>query len=362
MRIRCIDRLADLLPYRTEWNRLARQSPTNTIFQTFEWLESWWETLADDARPCAVLGCQDQTVVAAGAFALATQRRYGRTFTRLEFAGGLPTDYQDLLYRDVHEAAQFVAALRDALPWDWLCLDRIPAASSTVSLFARAFPGWRGTHFICDACPAYVFSPEHNGSEILRKKSLRRHEHGLAKAGVVDVRHLSRAEAIEPYLDAFFAQHIERRAVTDTPSHFLDPRYRHFYRALTRRLAAREWLLFTVISLNAQLVAFHYGFVHEQRLIWYKPTFAVAQARLSPGEVLLASLFRVCRERGLRELDFTIGDEAFKHRFSTVTRHNLRFEAFRNPSFQYLGRAERFLWKKVKRLSSSFSLEGNGRK
>jgi CelD/BcsL family acetyltransferase involved in cellulose biosynthesis len=79
------------------------------------------------------------------------------------------------------------------------------------------------------------------------------------------------------------------------------------------------------------------------------PTFSMPHARLSPGEVLLACLFRFCRDKQMQELDFTVGDEAFKARFSNVKRYNVRFEAFRNRSLQQLGYAQRRLWENAKR-------------
>jgi CelD/BcsL family acetyltransferase involved in cellulose biosynthesis len=235
------------------------------------------------------------------------------------------------------------------MQWDLLQLDRIPASSPTLSLLQGKFPGWRGTQFVCDFCPAYVFGPDHDGSEVLKKKSLRRHENGLKKAGTVDVRHYTRAEEIEPQLEDFFAQHVGRRTLTDTPSLFLDARYKQFYRLLTRRLALAGRVVFTTLSLDAHPVAFHYGLVSGQRFFWYMPTFSLQHARFSPGEVLLAYLFRFCRDNQMQELDFTVGDEMFKARFSNVKRYNVHFEAFRSRSLQQLNYAQRRLWENAKR-------------
>jgi CelD/BcsL family acetyltransferase involved in cellulose biosynthesis len=352
VRIQCIEQFADLLPRRSAWNQLACQSPTNTIFQTFEWFESWWQVFGAAYELRVLLGFDEEALVAAAPLVVSRQRRYGRAWRCLEFAGGAPSDYLDFLYRDESAVERLIAACRADPAWDVLQLDRIPSTSPTLAALARAFPGWRGTRFVCDVCPAYVFSADADGAEILRKKSIRRHENGLKKAGVVEIRHLTRSEDIEPYLEAFFAQHIGRRATTHAPSQFLEPDQQELYRALTPRLSKHGWLLFTVVSLNAEPIAFHFGFVHGQRLVWYKPAFSVAHSHLSPGEVLLAALFRFCREHDLRELDFTIGEEAFKERFSNVKRQNMHVEVFRNPPLQRLGYAARVLKEKTERFAS----------
>lgn len=358
MLIQCIERFDELTSYRTAWNQLAALSPTSTIFQTFEWYESWWEAFGEAYTIQSLLGFRDGELAAVAPFMANRAWRYGCLQRALEFIGGPPSDYLDLLYRDPHDAQMLVEAYQTALPWDFLQLDRIPAVSPTVNLLTRTFPGWRGTRFVCDQSFAYVFDSVNDGSDILCKKSLRRHENGLKKAGALKVLHLTQSEEIEPYLESFFTQHITRRAQTRDASHFLDPRYKKFYRLLTHRLASQGWLLFTVVTLDNEPVAFHFGFTYGQKLLWYKPAFAPAHAHLSPGEVLLAALFRYCQEHGLRELDFTIGAEPFKARFSNTVRCNYRVEAFRSQPLQYLGYAERICREQVKRLEVTRRVRG----
>jgi CelD/BcsL family acetyltransferase involved in cellulose biosynthesis len=66
--------------------------------------------------------------------------------------------------------------------------------------------------------------------------------------------------------------------------------------------------------------------------------------------VLLAELFKYCRAEELAELDFSVGDEAFKNRFSNVTRHTMRFRTFRSGVYQRLDWANRALRERGKRV------------
>lgn len=349
MTVEIVDRFDDLAVLRERWNRLVDVSPTRTVFQTFEWLASWWEAFGDAYALRAVLVHDHDALAAAAPLVVRSARAWGRTLRRLELAGGMPTDYADVLARDDTSLGLAVDALATDAAWDVLDLAHIPEASPTSRALVGRFPGRRGMLLPLDVAPAYVFDDDHDGSEILAKKSLRRHANVLRRAGVVEVRHLTDAESIEPELDRFFTQHIERRAATEAPSHFLDERYRTFYRLLTRALAPRGWLLFTILLLDGRAVAFHYGFVYGRRLVWYKPTFAIEFARLSPGEVLIAELFRYCREHRLAELDFSVGDEPFKERFATVTRRTVRFSAFRSPALQGMASLDRTMRSRAKR-------------
>ena len=82
-------------------------------------------------------------------------------------------------------------------------------------------------------------------------------------------------------------------------------------------------------ELDGQPIAFHYGFNYAGSLIWYKPTFDVAQAKHSPGLVMLDHLIGYALDHRLRELDFTLGDEAFKRRFTNHVRQNVSVQIFR---------------------------------
>ncbi len=358
MRIQLVEHAAALAAHRTAWNSLLQRSPTNTIFQTFEWFASWWEVFGDAYDLRVLLGFVGDSLVAVAPLVLSHQRRYGRPVACLEFACTAPSDYADFLYQDQSSLRSLVQALRAELAWDVLNFDRIPSVSPTLPVLAEEFPGWRGTSFCCDVASAYVFGPTNDGSDIVRKKSLRRHTNGLRKAGTVEVRHLTQGELIEPELEAFFQQHIERRSLTAVPSLFLNPREQKFYRLLTRRLAPHDWVLFTIVTLNGQAVAVHYGFLYERRLLWYKPSFSPQHAHLSPGEVLIAELFHYCRAHALSELDFTIGNTPFKERFTNVKRYNVEFQAFRSGFWQQLSYADRALRERAKRVRLVRQLHG----
>jgi CelD/BcsL family acetyltransferase involved in cellulose biosynthesis len=350
MRVEIVEHMATLEAHRTAWNTLLRRSPTHTVFQTFEWFTSWWEAFGDTYDLRVLLGFAGDTLVAVAPLVLHTKRRYGRPLACLEFAGAAPSDYADFLYQDQASLRALVQTLRGELAWDVLDFDRIPSTSPTLPILADEFPGWRGTSFCCDVASAYVFGPAHDGSEILKKKSLRRHANGLRKTGTVEIRHLTQEELIAPELDVFFHQHIERRSLTAAPSSFLNPREQKFYRLLTHHLTPSNSVLFTLVMLDGHAVACHYGFVYEQRLLWYKPSFSSQHADLSPGEVLIGELFQYCRTHALNELDFTIGEAPFKDRFTNVKRYNTKFHAFRSGFWQQLSHADRTLREQAKRV------------
>ena len=132
------------------------------------------------------------------------------------------------------------------------------------------------------------------------------------------------------YLQIFFDQHIARWEDSNTPSLFLDNNNRLFYDELTKELSGNNWLIFTVIKSKDIPISFHFGFDYNNKIIWYKPSFEISLSKHSPGEVLLKGLLEFAIRNNKDELDFTVGNESFKMRFSNELRKNYNLRIFKH--------------------------------
>jgi CelD/BcsL family acetyltransferase involved in cellulose biosynthesis len=119
-------------------------------------------------------------------------------------------------------------------------------------------------------------------------------------------------------------------------------------------MAPTGYLRFAVVSLDGEAIAYHLGFECNGRFIWYKPTFEVALARHSPGEVLIKFLLEDAAARGLLEFDFGPGEEAFKYRFSNSTRSIRSAHVYRD---RLAGHGERLQFKLRTRIKRSPTLK-----
>ena len=134
---------------------------------------------------------------------------------------------------------------------------------------------------------------------------------------------------MDHYLPQFFEQYIERRRGSVAAELLSRSDTRSFYVALAQSMLSAGWLHFSVLECAGRPIAFHFGFEFRGRLFWYKPSFDSRSARQSPGTVLLSFLIRDAVERGLKELDFTVGAEAFKYRYANTQRTNANLRVFR---------------------------------
>jgi len=343
IRITWVGDLDVLWSRKTEWNVLVERSETNTIFQTCEWHASWWKAFGDNARPLLLLAETAGKIVGIAPLMLSEQRVLGRRRRIVEFIGAGSSDYCDFIVDPTQcEVLPLMLQwlVKNDHQWDLLRLSNIPNTSTTL----RVLPGFfnqRG--YLTDVrvlyeAPTRIFGDPVADQKLVKKKSLRRHYNYFRQHGQLEFKNCVTAEEIIGCLDLFFQQHIQRRALTDSPSQFLDERQRTFFREAAQALAPSKWLLFSVLLFNQTPIAFHFGFEYGNRIIWYKPTFAVDYFKHSPGEVLIKYLLEYALEREVTEFDFTIGEEAFKERFANHVRLNYAVRVFRDSLSYHVDR------------------------
>jgi CelD/BcsL family acetyltransferase involved in cellulose biosynthesis len=328
-----------------EWNALVERNETNSIFQTHQWFDAWWRTFGDAHELFFLLLRQEGRIVGFGAMML---RRMALGARRLEFVGTGNADYQDFVVPEDKQAALHVICefLRaHSSRWSSACLTNVPSQSSTV-FYVREAGRRFGLHLAEEGrvrCPALQLSDRQGAEKLLKKYSLKRPLNWFSSRGEVRFRNVTSLDEIKDWLPVFFEQHAERWHAVGRPSLFDTDRQRAFYLALTAGLHASGWLLFSVVEFNGQPIAFHFGFDYSGSLIWYKPSFEVRYAEHSPGLLLTRKIIEDGLQRSKRELDFTIGEEAFKDRFANISRFNVTLSVYHSASSALRARSWRWV-------------------
>ena len=341
---RIVHQLADSGINQQSWNALAASSATNTVFQTYQWTTSWLETYGDIHEPFLMIVANQHGPVAVAPLAASHPGKHPER--TLQFLGDGRADYCDFLVsgNDPNGLSALVNALLDNDTWDQIDLNNIPAASPTPEVVRNACEqrGFRCLMRDQYLCPTLlVQGHEEEALRILNKPSLRRCLRTLERAGAHAEYDLVAASDIEPRLTRFFEQHIARWKSSPDGSLFVDARNRMFYRRLTRALDGTGWLLFSVVEHNGQPAALHFGFDYNGSVLWYKPSFDPGLAHLSPGNVMVKHLIEYAVQRNRRELDFTVGNEPFKQRFTNYTRKTVHLRIYRNALAQMRSRTRK---------------------
>ena len=317
---------------RDAWEALHHRGRDATVFTSWPCQRAWWDAYPRERLLLLVARRGAVPIALAPLFA-----EDGMAY----FVGSGGSDYLDFVGDDRSPGtlAALLAAARETIQgFRGFRFYHVPAESPTIESQQTV-----ADHIGCryddeGTLPGAVLDLAGRKEAVIaltRKRSIRSAEKRLRTLGPLRVMHLRAAKDIEPQLDEFFAQHVARWAATPSPSAFLEPRHRTFFRRLTAIAAASGWLRFTRLECAERAVAFHFGFSYRGRYLFYKPTFAVDLAACSPGQVLLRDVLLDAIEEGAERFDFGLGDEPYKSRFvtcSTIVRTVALYDDRRRPS------------------------------
>ena len=350
------------------WNKFAQQNETNTIFQTYEWFESWWSTFGDQ-QELLFLTARDASGLRGFVPLMSAKNQWlGKT---LRFASDENADYCDFIVcgnrLEVIDAFLTFLTPRE-LRWTNILFLNIPEYSTTKACLQTLSANRKLKVQIKTPSPTptlLIKQHEANALQLTKKYSIKRHLHKLEKMGEVTSLHLRTEEEILPHLESFFQQHRERYILKNEVSLFTQSKNRNFYRLLTRKMSDNNWLLFTLICLNGKPVAFHFGFQYNEVLLWYKPSFGTEYQEYSPGSIMIKYLIEHAIDSSCNELDFSVGKESFKSRFCNLNRHNQNIAIYRSSLLYQICRIKQFagiLQNKLTALHKSFSTRQKSKK
>ncbi|MEX2123315.1 MAG: GNAT family N-acetyltransferase [Woeseia sp.] len=334
-----------------EWASLLERCADSSVFQTYQWHQSWWKAFGGTDKLLLILCYSGSHLVGIAPMMVTTAHcRVKPARKEIRFIGSAnnASDYCDFLI-DAEFPGALEVLLRELCDSpshaDCLHLTNMQEHSRNQSVMRRFFQK-RQSRFIVEIdqpAPCRVLGDVQEDKKTANKSSLRRRCNYFTKAGNLRFHRCKSEAEIFLYLEKFFDQHRSRRELAGTASQFLDPAQCYFFSNLVVSLFPQGWLKFDVMLFDGEPLAFHFGFEYRKRFIWYKPTFNVEFADKSPGEVLIKYLLDDAIARGLEEFDFTVGCEAFKMRFSNETRYNNRLIVFRSRYMYWFYRVRRFV-------------------
>jgi Acetyltransferase (GNAT) domain len=165
--------------------------------------------------------------------------------------------------------------------------------------------------------PTHIFrqSIEDSGfALLLKKKSVKRHVNKCKREFEYNCEHFTDDQIQSSDIDEMGKLHIETRRYHSTPSAFTSPDTSRRY------LTSAYNRVLTKISAGEEVIAYHYGLICGNTMIWHTPVVNIRFLEYSPLEVLLFEAVSYCEARGLDVFDLGEGDEPYKKRFSNDLR------------------------------------------
>ncbi len=336
LRVSVVTELADFAALRTPWNALLRESRSDCVFLTWEWLHTWWTHLGGDLSLHILLVWDGEELI--GIAPLARTHAALPWLSRLEFLGTgyAGSDYLDLIAHPDREldAARAVAnALRAsdlALHLDHLPPDSIVASSLVEPLAASA---WTAMQTAGGTCPYIPLAGRSWDSYLgslgsAHRANFRRRLRGLDKQFAVRFERATTNEARRAGLETLISLHNRRWDTRGGSTAFPTPACRAFHYDITKLALDRNWLRLYELRLNDEVAAATYCFTYGGRCYFYQGAFDDRYQQQSVGMVAMGLTIKAAIEEGAREFDMLFGVESYKWLWAQHARSLYRIDLF----------------------------------
>ena len=298
-----------------EWTRLLAEGATDVIFLTRQYLRAWWETLGEGELLLILAEREGTPVALAPLYA---------TGGMIYFAATDSADYLDFIgdTGDPEVLPALLAAARAKIP-EFLGFKFyfIPEQSRTAESLHRA-AGHLGLSCVLQGeivSPVVDLQRRAEDVEVTLHRSMLKREESFRARGSLAIAHVTEPQAMRAFLPEFYEQYDARWRAKGLPGEFADPKRRGFLEKLVDLAVDPGWLRFLRIEWEGRFLAAEFAWYYRGTHFSAPWCFAMAEAKNSPGHVLLRQSLLAARAAGLHTYDLGIGDQEYKFRLPVHT-------------------------------------------
>ena len=334
-----IDDIHEFRDLEADWNRLLSESDTDSIFLTWEWLYTWWETYSYKNQLYIILLCEgNMKIVGAAPFYFAYEKIYGKSMRVIKFisSGEVCSEYLDIIIQNDNKEnikSAFVQIIKKEL-----------LGSNNVFIFESVCDNSNlyeclkklGKSIIinspendCTINP-YIMLPEsekdflskisnNTRRAIKKKKNKLDREHGYNIIGLNEINDMEKA------LDIFMSLHQKSWNERGHPGVFNNHDICNFHKNVATRFEKNGWLRLYFISIKGSMVASLYGFQYNEKFYAYQSGFDPNWKVYGLGKILIYHSIHNAMRNNIKEYDFLRGEEEYKGDFTDVFRNTRKY-------------------------------------
>ena len=315
-----IDSWSGFAALEKEWNELLESSRANTIFLTWEWLQTWADVVGASVQPFVItVRDADSRLIGAVPYYVAALRALGVvTYRTLRVMADEATgaEYPDWILRAdcEEEAATAIAGVlaRTRAQWDCIWMprmagwtgarERIVTACGREGFYAHSRPGDFAVVSLPPSMETYTRELSANNRQRLKANSSK----VLGRSGISITRCTSETQ-LSRMLDALFDLHRRRWNERGEEGGFVHrPSLVRFYRQFAPVALKKGWLSFFGLEENGQLKAVQIGYVYDKVFHSMQEGFDPDYVK-GAGNVLRARAIEACIAEGVHTYDFLGG-------------------------------------------------------
>jgi CelD/BcsL family acetyltransferase involved in cellulose biosynthesis len=324
--------------YQNEWNNLVlnNECTRSTIFQTFEWNQTWWQAFGDVNHQLLLLFAFREGLLVGVAPLMIKRQKYLIPSKVVYWIGAsdssASSDFCSFVTVDDYEKVidTFIQWFETHTTlWDEIAFKNMTENSNDLFLLKSYFTGRCTVQFMQDA-PSRKLNATDDKSKLdsIFPDNLKSNLKSLKKMGTLSYHCWDCAKEINPRLNVLFEQHIARRSKTPHPSFFKNEAHKNYFRMLISTLSPKGWVQLFTTTLDEKTIAHYITFKFQNTLYLYTPAFDIQLMKYSPGVIQISSLFDYALKENLKEVSFGAGGEGYKYRYSNNTLKLYEFHTF----------------------------------
>jgi CelD/BcsL family acetyltransferase involved in cellulose biosynthesis len=316
----------ELEQFGESWNSLLRANPASSIFQTPEWLGSWWQAYGENRDLFALVFTESGGALLGIAPFYADQSHcYGLSLATLRLVGAGSGDSDGLDFITAPGCASactkaFIAWFASQKEWQLCRLETLPEHSlvaesllhetqqSGMSIDSTLTP-----NFLIDlpgTWQQYLDSLEPSFRPLLTRYPKR-----LQSRFTVQFSRCENQGELKIQLDTLFDLHQMRWTGRGEAGAFAGNERRDFYYRMATAFLQRGWLEFWRLELNGETVGAQFCFRYNDTVSLLQEGFHTKYAGEKIGYALKAHLLQEMIRSGARRYDFLGGADPYKSKF-----------------------------------------------
>lgn len=316
----------ELDQFREQWNSLLRTNSAASIFQTREWLGSWWQAYGRN-RNFLALVFENSTGDVVGIVPLYADQTpflgFALKMLRMVGAGSGDSDGLDFITAPGYEndcAKAFIAWFARQQEWQLCALETLPQRSLVAeSLFQQtkesgiSIDSTLTPNFIIDLPPTW--SQYLSSLEPAFRPLLTRYPKRLQSRFTVKFSRCETVDDLHAQLQALFDLHQMRWTGRGETGAFASNERHNFYYRMATAFLQRGWLEFWQLELNGETVGAQFCFRYNDTVSLLQEGFHPRYAAEKIGYALKAHLLEEMIRTGARRYDFLGGVDPYKSKF-----------------------------------------------
>jgi len=323
-----IDDHSEMKRMREVWNALLEDSSSNTIFLTWEWMNTWWECFSEGKELFIIVAENNGSIVGIAPLYITRTSIFGlRALKHLEFLGttGVLTEYLDFIIRKGHEQElvpgfmEFI--FESSFHWDVFNVVSMRQDAINFKLLKDYYKikGLRYWEYNTHISP-YIELPS-NFDDYMKSLSrntrwrFRSLKKKLAHERQVDLIVTTEKNDVMNDFSVIKELHQKRWEQKGDEGTFSNSREKvlTFHDLIVQRFFDNGWLYLLQLKVEGVPVAGQYNFFYNKIVFYHSVGFDPGWAEHNVGTVLQIEAIENSILKGAREFDLLRGAEQYKY-------------------------------------------------